>query len=148
MKRCLLSCCALLAAYTLIAQPNLSRLEYFFDADPGFGLGTPVPTPASPDVVDFTLSVPTGALSNGFHWLYVRAMDINGKWSETQRMVVLKQDAASTAPPPNLGAITRLFPLVDSDPATGIMTSRRAAASLCSRSASRLSSRLSTGLPA
>lgn len=72
---------ALLRAGALLAQPNITQAEYFFDTDPGFGNGIPINiTSPSPNVVlNFTPNI--AGLSEGFHNLYVRGKDANGFWS-------------------------------------------------------------------
>ena len=59
---------------------DFACLEYFFDTDPGYGLGRRLATPrlgSNTYVMDFT-DVPDGA-----HVLYLRAQDTNGTWSAT-----------------------------------------------------------------
>ena len=61
------------------------RGEYFFDADPGYGLALPVlvTTPGETVLQNFTAAV--GALPIGYHKLYTRVRDIDGNWSLTAR---------------------------------------------------------------
>ena len=57
---------------------NVTRLEYFFDTDPGYGQATRLAGPANGEK-QYVLSmndVPAGA-----HVLYLRAQDEQGKWS-------------------------------------------------------------------
>jgi hypothetical protein len=68
----------------LNALPNIARLEYFLDADPGFGLGTAVAIPgSSTDVANVNIAIPLGALSTGFHTMQLRAKNAGGKWGLT-----------------------------------------------------------------
>ncbi|MGB8193956.1 MAG: gliding motility-associated C-terminal domain-containing protein [Chitinophagaceae bacterium] len=62
------------------AQPILvERVEYFFDADPGPGNGTPLSfSPAS--IKDTALTFNTASLADGSHQLFIRARDNTGKW--------------------------------------------------------------------
>ena len=57
---------------------NVTRLEYFFDTDPGYGKANKLASPAndSKQYVLSTADVPAGA-----HVLYLRAQDEQGKWS-------------------------------------------------------------------
>ena len=59
---------------------DLSRIEYFFDADPGYGQGRFLLNPntgANTYVMDFS------GLEAGAHVLYLRAEDTNSIWSAT-----------------------------------------------------------------
>lgn len=61
-------------------ETDLSRLEYFFDTDPGHGKGTPLEQPRTGSniyVMDFA------AVQAGAHVLYLRAADESGQWSAT-----------------------------------------------------------------
>jgi hypothetical protein len=61
---------------------NITGIEYFIDADPGFGKGTfySVPVPAGKVAAEFTVNL-TG-VTNGNHVLYFRAKDASGRYSE------------------------------------------------------------------
>ena len=60
--------------------PDLVKMEYFFDLDPGFGLGTDIPiTPDSLLNQDFNADMTS--LSVGTHQLFVRVKDENHHWS-------------------------------------------------------------------
>lgn len=61
-----------------IMGQNVTRLEYFFDTDPGYGKATKLTSPAngSKQYVLSIADVPAGA-----HVLYLRAQDEDGKWS-------------------------------------------------------------------
>jgi len=67
----------------IAAAPNISKMEYFFDTDPGFGNGTAVPFTNNSVADSLGFSVDITALSSGFHFFYVRAKDTHGKWSLT-----------------------------------------------------------------
>ena len=55
----------------LVQAQNISRLEYFVDADPGFGQGIAVPVNAGVDeTANFQFNIST--LSVGFHNLFMR----------------------------------------------------------------------------
>lgn len=57
---------------------DLSRLEYFFDKDPGYGLATPL---AKPNTGRNTYQMSFEDVSDGAHLLCLRAQDENGHWS-------------------------------------------------------------------
>ncbi|MEQ9306256.1 MAG: hypothetical protein RJQ14_20240, partial [Marinoscillum sp.] len=62
----------------------ISELEYFIDADPGYGLGTSIPiTP--PDFETFrSFAVATSSLADGVHEFGIRAKNENGVWGMTE----------------------------------------------------------------
>src|SRR6185437_11053690 len=81
----------LIGARTLVqsdAQPiniggpvSISKAEYFFDHDPGVGKGTSISaTTITGDSAKITSAISTSGLSVGFHVLYIRTQDNNGKW--------------------------------------------------------------------
>jgi hypothetical protein len=62
------------------ATTQLNRLEYFFNNDPGFGNGSQISlTGLTSANFDHTISVAN--LPDGLHRLYIRALDVGGKWS-------------------------------------------------------------------
>ena len=69
---------------TLI-KPNLTKLEYFIDTDPGFGNGVSVSITPSPDITQ-NFNIPLNTVSNGIHIFFIRAKDANGKWSFTNKL--------------------------------------------------------------
>ncbi len=76
---------------------NIVAVEYYFDTDPGIGNGDRLAvSPVAPDITQaFMINVP-GALSVGQHFLYMRAQDSEGMWSE---FVLDTLTIASCAPP-------------------------------------------------
>jgi len=94
--------------------PDITRIEYYIDSDPGFGSGTAVPPATGPDqTVAFTTDL--DGLEAGFHVLYTRARDANGHWSLPVSWPFLKAAAASD-PDQN---ITRTEYYIDNDPGFG-----------------------------
>ncbi|MFL5741632.1 MAG: CARDB domain-containing protein [Flavisolibacter sp.] len=64
------------------AAGNINAIEYFIDAVPGFGNGTSLTGfSASQDVNGFAGTVNVTAIPSGFHRIYFRTRDANGKWS-------------------------------------------------------------------
>jgi len=63
--------------------PNLSRLEYFIDTDPGLNSGIALPFTASPDIT-LNPNIPLTGVPTGPHTIYFRAKDGNGLWSLPQ----------------------------------------------------------------
>ncbi|MBX2963040.1 MAG: fibronectin type III domain-containing protein [Cyclobacteriaceae bacterium] len=101
----------------LLAQPNITRLEYFFDTDPGFGAGINVPITPGQNLTDVQFNVPLNSITEGFHMLYVRSKSSNG-WSRSHNMLIYKIPALVTVnnPLPNL---KRLEYFIDTDPGYG-----------------------------
>ncbi|MEN9347104.1 MAG: hypothetical protein RLZZ77_615, partial [Bacteroidota bacterium] len=58
---------------------EIVEVEYYFDADPGLGNGTPIALTAFTGSADLELSL--DGLANGVHTLYIRVKDANGLWS-------------------------------------------------------------------
>ena len=104
-----------------ILPPNLTKIEYFFDLDPGFGLGTDVPIMAATTLTDFAFTSPiSNALSNGIHWLSVRARDANNKWSTVTVRPFLKEATPTATVISNIVALEYFINL---DPGVGLGTS-------------------------
>jgi hypothetical protein len=76
---------------------NIVAVEYYFDTDPGIGNGERLAVnPVGPDITQsFTFNVP-GALGVGQHFLFMRAQDSQGVWSEFVRDTL---NIASCTPP-------------------------------------------------
>jgi hypothetical protein len=75
---------------------NVVQAEYFLDADAGFGQNKLVNfTPIADG--SFTFTVDLAGVAAGFHKLYIRTKDSNGKWSLTSRrnVEVLANEAAN-----------------------------------------------------
>jgi hypothetical protein len=75
---------------------NVVQAEYFLDADAGFGQNKLVNfTPVADGSFPFTVDL--AGVAPGFHKLYIRTKDSNGKWSVTSRrnIEVLASEAAN-----------------------------------------------------
>jgi PKD repeat protein len=83
MKKQVLIALFLLVTGWLYAQ-NVTKLEHFFDNDPGYGQGTVINlTSPLPIVTGYELDVSTDGLSNGLHRLFIRSMDDSSRWGAT-----------------------------------------------------------------
>ena len=60
---------------------SVSKMEYFFDTDPGYGNGQNLSLSAGQTVLH-SGTINTSSLSDGVHRLYYRAKQ-NGVWSQT-----------------------------------------------------------------
>lgn len=96
---------------------NIVKMEYFIDADPGFGAGVNVPVTASTDIPGMVFNVSLASISNGFHTLYVRTKDANGKWSLTNNSPFIKY--APINGPANAGNVVKIEYFIDADPGFG-----------------------------
>ncbi|NHE56776.1 T9SS type A sorting domain-containing protein [Cyclobacterium plantarum] len=86
------------------ANLHLQSLEYFIDADPGFGNGTPINVENQSTIaLDLTGDLSDRNLDFGFHQLYIRALDNQGRWSHTTKRIFYLQPGT-----PGLARITRL----------------------------------------
>src|SRR2546423_723614 len=77
----LLLCTVIAAPCILKATPTdtISYAEYFFDADPGIGMGTAISIHQGA-IIDSSFSIPTTGLPDGMHRFYIRFADKNGDW--------------------------------------------------------------------
>lgn len=100
------------------ALPDITKVEYFMDNDPGFGLGTNVSVTPSPNITSLPFTIGLGAVSDGCHMLYVRAKDGNGRWSLSH----VKSFYKLSLGPAILPDITRVEYFIDTDPGTGLGT--------------------------
>ncbi|MBA4850283.1 3-coathanger stack domain-containing protein [Emticicia sp. BO119] len=98
---------------------NVTYIEYFFDNDPGFGNGTAIGGfSANPAINNLNVSIHVGNLSEGFHWLTVRAKDGNDKWGSISIRPFLKI-ATAPATPSDIVKVEYFF---DNDPGFGNAT--------------------------
>jgi hypothetical protein len=100
-------------AVTAVA-PNVNKVEYYFDTDPGFGNGLDVPVTAALDIANFNFSADVSAVSTGFHTLYIRPRDANGKWSETAYRTFYKPAVQQPLP-----TIIEFEYFINTDPGSG-----------------------------
>ncbi|MFZ4708200.1 MAG: hypothetical protein ACOYMF_19505, partial [Bacteroidales bacterium] len=66
-----------------IVLPTITRVEYFIDTDPGFGLATHVPILSGINLSDLNFHVDSACLTRGQHYVNIRSCDSYGKWSLT-----------------------------------------------------------------
>ena len=103
-------------------KPNLSKLEYFFNSDPGFGNGQQVSLSPGTSAAGVQFQANLSGLAPGFHRLYVRAMDTDNRWSHSHNSyfdnyVVPVYPSASPST-----VIRRMEYFVDIDPGFGLAT--------------------------
>jgi len=99
--------------------PNITKGEYFIDTDPGFGSATNIPINTTPgsDLNNLSFTFDITSLTPGFHNLYMRFRDANGKWSLSSIRSFYKE---------NLGNANNTLPnivaaeyFIDADPGFG-----------------------------
>ena len=115
-KRILTLAGVLLACIVSHAQSNISLIEYFIDTDPGFGKANSISFTQGP-VIDVTENIDLNSFSDGFHWLYIRAKDAEGKWSHLVNRLIYK--GIISLAPPESPDITRIEYFIDTDPGPG-----------------------------
>jgi hypothetical protein len=110
---------ALLVSAISFAQPNITRVEYFVDSDPGLGKAISVSIPAnSKNAADLIINLDSTSLTPGVHVMVVRAKDANGSWSFNNRLVFARGFAYLPKEPAAV-AITRMEYFIDADPGIG-----------------------------
>lgn len=86
MKRIIITAIFIALTIGIHAQSNVVEIEYFLDADNGFGMNTVLDiTSPDIDVTDAILADIPSSTSIGYHKLYIRAKDADGNWSQTIR---------------------------------------------------------------
>lgn len=99
---------------------NMSKLEYYVDTDPGAGNGIPVSLAASQNIHSFSFSANLTGVPMGFHRIYLRSMDADGKWSHTHNAyfdnVIVPAYAIAPSPVVNIEEVEYF---VDTDPGIG-----------------------------
>ncbi len=99
--------------------PNITGGEYFIDTEPGLGKGQPVSIVPATDLtnVSFNINISNANITPGFHNLFIRFKDANGRWSQTNVRTFYKEDITTTTNTvPN---ITGGEYFIDTDPGHG-----------------------------
>ncbi len=103
------------------AEPNIVKVEYYIDTDPGYGLATDVPVSAGTPINNLSINLPMTSIADGFHQFFLRSKDANGAWSMVSSHQFLK--VTPTTPPtgvvPN---IVKVEYYIDTDPGYGLAT--------------------------
>ncbi|MEY2830684.1 MAG: hypothetical protein RIQ33_2542, partial [Bacteroidota bacterium] len=112
-------CC--MAMHTrLSAQSKIDKAEWFVDNDPGVGnanlLANYSPAVDSINAISYNLNITSLQLSSGFHYLYVRSRNQNGRWGNAQMQSFFVTLS-------NGSVITAAEYFIDTDPGVGNGTS-------------------------
>jgi|GEM_PF-1258477 len=121
----LLALAFFIAPAILQAQPNITRVEYYIDTDPGFGNGTNVSITTSANIQNLVIPLNPESMPIGVHRFYVRAKDANGSWSLTNGPWLFYKPIPSPPPPPLPGIQPKLKKMeyyIDTDPGYGNAT--------------------------
>ena len=97
---------------------NILAAEYFYDTDPGEGNATPINIWAG-DTVDYKFTTPTGGLSIGFHYLYIRTKDTWNRWSIATRSMISVYDPYPTPVGKDQPLLTEAEYFINTDPGIG-----------------------------
>jgi hypothetical protein len=104
----------------VVAQPKITKVEWFLDTDPGYGNATPIAITSGVDLSGLAINISLTALNQGVHIVGVRSQDANGAWSLDNKWIFLKPYAGTAAiPQPK---IIRLEYYIDTDPGYGHAT--------------------------
>jgi hypothetical protein len=103
-----------------IPQPNINRVEWFLDTDPGYGNATALSITPAQNLNNLAINIDLTSLNQGVHIVGIRSRDANGAWSHDNKWLFLKPYANTGATPqPN---ITRVEWFLDTDPGYGNAT--------------------------
>lgn len=95
---------------------DIVKAEYFIDADPGFGMATNIPITSDTVVRNIMLNLDISSLNSGFHQLFIRTLDSDGKWSLTNKKLFYNEFIPSSID------VVEMEYFVDTDPGFGIAT--------------------------
>ena len=105
---------------------NITKVEYYIDADPGFGKATNVSITPGTDLSNVLIPINPGPLAEGVHTFYVRARNAGGAWSFTNALPFFKPIGSNGGQVPGAPApathITKLEYYIDTDPGFGKAT--------------------------
>jgi hypothetical protein len=100
-----------------IVQPNVTRVEWYLDNDPGYGNGTPISITPGQDLSGLAINIGLTPLSSGVHLVDIRSRDANGVWSIDNKWIFLKPYPVTNGTvQPNITAIEYY---IDTDPGYG-----------------------------
>ncbi len=105
---------AALWAVNLLNAQQITRAEYFVDADPGLGQAT-VLSVNSGSSVSFNFGLDTDVLPAGFHTLYVRTADDSGRWNAAYAHPFIIMHGAEPEP----ADLVQMEYFIDLDPGFG-----------------------------
>jgi len=97
------------------STPNLSRIEYYLDTDPGYGNATAVSFAPGTNLANLTINLDPAPLNKGLHILGIRSKNANGFWGQDNKWLFVKPFSDSTA----IDSLTLVEYYIDTDPGYG-----------------------------
>lgn len=106
-----------------VTSGNITGIEYYLDSDPGFGNGHPIAVTPATDISNYNFAADLSTLTPGFHRIYIRTRDENGRWSHTLDQFFGNHQVPvyAMAPPPVTNMVRAEY-FVDVDPGHGNAT--------------------------
>ncbi|MES2648388.1 MAG: CARDB domain-containing protein [Bacteroidota bacterium] len=103
---------------SVIAQTNITSAEYFIDTDPGFGQAIVINVSPNVNISNKEVPVSLTGIADGFHNLFLRSKDANGRWSVTNKLSFYKTNVSTVLLP----AVSKAEYFIDIDPGFGNAT--------------------------
>ena len=100
-------------------MPNLSKVEYYIDTDPGYGNGISVPISPGINLSDVLININPASLTEGVHQFFVRAKDANGAWSLENRWLFVKPYTGAGSSAGTIPNLSKVEYYIDTDPGYG-----------------------------
>lgn len=97
-----------------VNMADINSIEYYFDTDPGIGLGNNI-TITDTETVNQSVAIPTASLSAGTHRLFIRVGNTNGTYSLFAHNVISVRTPAFF----NTASIVAAEYFIDVDPGIG-----------------------------
>ncbi|MEO9477195.1 MAG: T9SS type A sorting domain-containing protein [Cyclobacteriaceae bacterium] len=94
---------------------DIDGFEYFFDTDPGVGLGTAISATRAANI-DITETVASAGLGTGFHNFHIRPIDQHGRWGLPETHMVFVDNSVSGGS----AVVQALEYFFDDDPGFGL----------------------------
>jgi len=98
-----------------ITESKINKVEYYIDADPGYGKAIQIPVIIPGKRLSLSYDVNAAGMSQGFHTLVIRASDEVGRWSNTRQQLFYLYKAV----PAISSNITGIEYFIDADPGFG-----------------------------
>lgn len=102
----------LVHSFSVPVQTQINKAEYFFDADPGVGLGNEIAITPGFNLNE-SVNIPSGSLAEGTHYLHIRTRDENGVWSLYE--VIEFEVTETLGVGDNLILLTKIYPVPAKD---------------------------------
>lgn len=103
----------------IVFSQDIDYAEYFIDSDPGYGMATPIAVSAAGTDVSLDFSADIAMLSQGIHYLGIRARDDMGQWSQGANQIFYLVKVVDVSE----SNIDRAEFFIDTDPGFGNATS-------------------------